>query len=226
MAPPITALVYMKAFSERVTGKNLRLLCGRPLCHWVLAALEQVPEVAEVVVNTDSGAIAAEARKFAKVTVHDRAPALRGNDMVSNQLIPWELERCGGEWFLQTHATNPLLAPETVSRGIREFFGGADGHDCLVGVTEFRKPFYRADGTPVNHDPQRLVPSQALEPVYEENSCLYLFCKAGFRRAGGRIGRRPLMFAVPPLESVDIDVEEDFTLAEALLEFRRRRNLV
>lgn len=222
MVPPITALVYMKAFSERVTGKNLRPLCGRPLCHWILETLAAVPEVDRVVVNTDSEALAAEARRFAKVTVHGRAAELRGNDLVSNQLIPWELDRCAGEWFLQTHATNPLLGPGTVSRAVRQFFTAPGGHDGLVGVTEFRKPFYRADGTPVNHDPQHLVPSQTLEPVYEENSCLYLFSKAGFRAGGSRIGRRPMMFAVSPLEAVDIDVEEDFLMAEALMAFRRR----
>jgi CMP-N-acetylneuraminic acid synthetase len=51
--------------------------------------------------------------------------------------------------------------------------------------------------------------------VYEENSNLYLFTSDQI--AGGRrMGDRPILFEVDPLEAVDIDVEADFVLAEAL----------
>jgi CMP-N-acetylneuraminic acid synthetase len=52
--------------------------------------------------------------------------------------------------------------------------------------------------------------------VYEENSCLYVFTKESFARKHRRIGVKPLMFPTPQIESVDIDDEFTFRLAELL----------
>ena len=60
-----------------------------------------------------------------------------------------------------------------------------------------------------------LLRTQDLPPVYEENSNLYLFT-ADQIAAGRRIGDRPILFEIDPLEAVDIDEEADFVLAEAL----------
>ncbi|NQT92195.1 MAG: acylneuraminate cytidylyltransferase family protein, partial [Lentisphaerae bacterium] len=55
-----------------------------------------------------------------------------------------------------------------------------------------------------------------LLPVYEENSCIYVFTVDSFHKSERRIGEKPLMFPVPPTESVDIDDEFAFRLAELL----------
>ncbi len=39
--PPITALLPMKAHSERGADKNIRPFCGRPLFHWVMGELSR-----------------------------------------------------------------------------------------------------------------------------------------------------------------------------------------
>ena len=91
----------------------------------------------------------------------------------------------------------------------------ADNHDSLFSVTRWQTRLYGADGTPINHDPDVLLRTQDLPPVYEENSNLYLFT-ADQIAAGRRIGDRPILFEIHPLEAVDIDDEHDFVLAEAL----------
>ena len=71
------------------------------------------------------------------------------------------------------------------------------------------------DGSALNHDPKVLLRTQDLPPIYEENSNLYLFTAEQI--AGGRrMGDRPILFEIDPLEAVDIDEEPDFVLAEAL----------
>ena len=82
-------------------------------------------------------------------------------------------------------------------------------------MTRWQTRLYDADGTPINHDPDVLLRTQDLPPVYEENSNLYLFT-ADQIAAGRRIGKRPILFEIDPLEAVDIDDEADFVLAEAL----------
>jgi len=61
-----------------------------------------------------------------------------------------------------------------------------------------------------------------LPPFFEENSCMYLFSAAILRQRHNRIGARPLMYEMDPLEAVDIDEETDFHLAEALFLSRDR----
>jgi CMP-N-acetylneuraminic acid synthetase len=70
----------------------------------------------------------------------------------------------------------------------------------------------------VNHDPSVLLRTQDLAPLFIENSCFFIFTPKVLRQRGNRIGERPLMFEVTPLEAVDIDTEDDFALAAAIAE--------
>ena len=73
---------------------------------------------------------------------------------------------------------------------------------------------------PLNHDPSVLLRTQDLPPVFEENSCLYVFSREGLLARRNRIGERPQMFEMDRLEALDIDDELDFRMAEIL--FRQR----
>jgi CMP-N-acetylneuraminic acid synthetase len=55
-----------------------------------------------------------------------------------------------------------------------------------------------------------------LPPIYEENSCLYIFSRQTLVERRNRLGERPLMFEIPAIEARDIDNELDFTIAETL----------
>ena len=50
----LAALVPMRHHSQRVPGKNYRPLAGKPLFHHILETLLAVPEIDEIVVDTDS----------------------------------------------------------------------------------------------------------------------------------------------------------------------------
>ena len=73
---------------------------------------------------------------------------------------------------------------------------------------------------PINHNPAILLQTQDLPPVYEENSCFYLFTRQNLLTRRNRMGERPLMFDIPRLEAIDIDEEADFEIADLLM--RRR----
>ena len=62
----------MKAYSERVAGKNMRPLNGRPLFHWIMDALHNSGVVSEIIINTDSEEIAKNAQNNFDVTIHMR----------------------------------------------------------------------------------------------------------------------------------------------------------
>jgi CMP-N-acetylneuraminic acid synthetase len=60
MNKKVVALLPIKANSERVKGKNFKLLNGKPLFQWILDALLDLPEISKVVVNTDARSILAD----------------------------------------------------------------------------------------------------------------------------------------------------------------------
>jgi CMP-N-acetylneuraminic acid synthetase len=214
----------MKGHSERVPNKNLRDFAGRPLAARILETLTRVREITRICVNTDSAAISSFVEKeFPGVIVHQRPDDLLGDTVSMNRIIAYDLSRLPGDFFLQTHSTNPLLAPRSIRKAMDAFLDGRPGHDSLFSVTRHQARFYHPDGSPVNHNPGELLRTQDLEPLYEENSCLYLFTRESFARAGARIGRSPAMFPLDPLEAVDIDEETDFLLAELLYQHQNQR---
>ena len=52
-----------------------------------------------------------------------------------------------------------------------------------------------------------------MPPIYDENSCIYIFSRKSFLKNKSRIGANPYFFKIDNLESVDIDEEFDFILA-------------
>ena len=215
--PKIKALVPMKGHSERVPNKNIRPLCGKPVFHWILESLSGSKYINEIIINTDSPEIAKSAKDHFNVTILERPDFLLG-DMVSIQpLIEYDLSQTKGEYYLQTHSTNPLVKTQTIDKAIEAFFAQTE-HDALFSVTPIKTRFYWADGCGINHDPKQLIRTQDLEPIYEENSCLYIFSRETNRNTKNRLGSNPMMFPMDRLEAIDIDDMEDFYWAEFLLE--------
>jgi CMP-N-acetylneuraminic acid synthetase len=110
-----------------------------------------------------------------------------------------------------------LLRPETINKAIEAYFSDLNKFDSLFSVTRMQTRFYWSSGKSVNHNPQELLRTQDLPPIFEENSNFYIFSKTSFLNAGNnRIGLKPQMFEMDKLEAIDIDDPEDFELAEIL----------
>jgi CMP-N-acetylneuraminic acid synthetase len=221
MTDRIVALVPMRHDSERVPGKNHRPMAGKPLYRHIVETLLAVPEIDRVVIDTDSDTIKRDAAgAFAEVVVLDRPEHLRDGNIPMNDVLMNDVRQVPAELYLQTHSTNPLLRPETVAAAVDAFLA-SPGHDSLFSVTALRTRLYWPDGRAVNHDPAVLLRTQDLPPLYEENSCLYLFTRETLERRGNRIGERPMLYEIDAEEATDIDVELDFRVAEAIYELRR-----
>ena len=213
----VVGLIPMKGHSERVPRKNLRMMAGRPLFHWVTETLLTARSIDEVVVDTDSDEIEEAVREaFPAVIVHRRPEHLHG-DMVPMHDVVTEVARTTDhDHLLQTHSTNPLLRASTVDAAIAAYLEPGD-HDSLMSVTALQTRFYFADGRPINHDPLVLTRTQDLEPVYEENSNIYIAPIDQIVESGRRVGAHPKLFPMQRDEAVDIDEELDFLVAEFLL---------
>ncbi|HEX2994691.1 MAG TPA: acylneuraminate cytidylyltransferase family protein [Anaerolineales bacterium] len=220
----LVALVPMRHHSQRVVGKNYRPLAGKPLFHHILETLLAVPEIDEVVVDTDSDPVMDGVRRhFPQVKLIDRPGHLRADDVPMNDILIHDTEQVPADFYLQTHSTNPLLEPKTVSGAIQKFLTDYPAYDSLFSVTRWQTRLYDQHGGAINHNPAELIQTQDLPPVYEENSCLYIFTRANLIERHHRIGARPLMFEIAAEEAWDIDEELDFAITDFLL---RRKNQI
>jgi CMP-N-acetylneuraminic acid synthetase len=222
MNPKIIALVPMRHHSQRVPGKNYRLIAGRPLYQHVIENLLQVGQISQVVVDTDSPDIMKGlAANFTQVKVIERPDSLRADHLSMNEILIHDVDQLSGEHFFQTHSTNPLVTPDTISRAIDSYFIKQAEFDSLFAVTKLQVRLWDSTGNPINHDPNILLQTQDLPPIFEENSCFYIFSKSNLIKRRNRLGARPQMFEISRDEAWDIDEEIDFQIAALLL---RNRN--
>lgn len=215
---PLAALVPMRHHSQRVPGKNYRPLAGKPLYQHILSTLLVVPEIGQVVVDTDSEPVLDGLRQhFPQVKIIERPKHLRADTVSMNEILLYDTSQVEADFYLQTHSTNPLLKSATISRAIQTFLADYPAHDSLFSVTRLQVRLWDKDGHAINHDPNILLQTQDLPPVYEENSCLYIFSRENLARRCNRLDERPLMFEMDAAEAWDIDEELDFAIVNFLM---------
>lgn len=219
--PSFVALVPMRHHSQRVPGKNYRLLAGKPLYRHILETLLNVPEIEQVVVDTDSEPIMDGLRRdLPQVVVLPRPPHLCADAVPMNEILMYDTGQIQADFYLQTHSTNPLLSAATISRAIQTFLTNYPTYDSLFAVTRLQVRLWDALTRPINHNPAILLQTQDLPPVYMENSCLYIFTRQNLLTRRNRLGERPLMFEIEAAEAWDIDEELDFAICDFLLSKR------
>ncbi|MDP2993847.1 MAG: acylneuraminate cytidylyltransferase family protein, partial [Anaerolineales bacterium] len=110
----------------------------------------------------------------------------------------------------------------TVSRAIQTILSDFPAHDSLFSVTRLQTRLYDQHGQALNHDPNILFRTQDLPPVYEENSCMYIFTRENLSRRRNRLGERPMLFEMDAAEAWDIDEELDFAITDFLMKQRTK----
>ncbi len=222
--PKIVALVPMRHHSQRIPGKNYRLLAGKPLYQHIIGSLLACPEISQVVVDTDSQPIMEGVQHdFPTVLLLERPEHLRADTVSMNSILEYDTAQVAADFYLQTHSTNPLLRPSTISRAIQTMLSNVPEYDSLFSVTRLQVRLWDQFGHAINHDPAVLIQTQDLNPVYEENSCIYIFTRPSLVQRHNRLGINPLFFEIDAAEAWDIDEELDFAIAEFLMQLPTMR---
>lgn len=213
----MVALLPIKGNSERVPGKNFKEFRGKPLFLWILETLLKIDRIELIVINTD---VSEKFKRFdlhlnSRIMIRERAAEIRGDHVSMNKVIQNDIGAVKSDNYLMTHTTNPLISAETINTAINKYYlSTEEGFDSLFSVNQFKSRFYTSDLKPLNHNPDDLIRTQDLKPIYEENSCLYLFNNESFKSTKARIGRTPNILVTPYYESVDIDDYESWQQAE------------
>lgn len=215
MSQRIAAIVPMRHNSERVPGKNYRNFNGKPLFHHIVQSLIEVETLTEVIIDTDSPTVIEHTRKhFPKAIILERPEHLRDGNIPMNDVLLNIIRQVDADFYLQTHSTNPLLSGATINKAVSTFLKNYPIHDSLFSVTRLQTRLWDQLARAVNHNPAILLRTQDLPPIYEENSCIYIFEKSTLQQRHNRIGARPYLFEIARHEALDIDEATDFLVAE------------
>ncbi|WP_219576762.1 acylneuraminate cytidylyltransferase family protein [Vibrio parahaemolyticus] len=228
--PKVVALLPMKANSSRVPGKNFKDFCGKPLFRWILDSLLAVEEIDQVIINTDAREILAENGLVDtdRIVIRDRKKEICGDDVSMNIVLADDVANVEADIYMMTHTTNPLLSSSTIRAAITQYKEALSSSkaDSLFTVNKIQTRFYTESCKPINHDPDNLIPTQDLEPWFEENSNLYLFNRDSFNSTNARIGSKPTMMVSPALECSDIDTPDDWDRAVVMTHYMLDKGLV
>ena len=208
----------MRHHSQRVPQKNFRTLAGKPLYHHILTTLQNCPEVDTIAVDTDSLEIISGIKSnFPKVVIIERPDHLRADSISMNEILLYDISQIPANLYLQTHSTNPLVRSSTFSKALQTLSENYPGYDSLFGVTRLQVRLWDQVAKPINHNPAILLQTQDLPPVFEENSCCYLFTRQTMENHRNRLGDRPYLFEIDRSEAWDIDEEIDFQIVDLLM---------
>lgn len=204
--------IPIKTNSERVPGKNLRVLNGKKLYEYICEHVNEANVFDDVYIDTNSKEIAQYAEEMGFRTI-ERKPELALNTANGNDLLVYHYETFPSyDYYFQLFATAPYMQPETI-RICYEKLITSEAYDSCFTALENHSFYWYAD-TPINYRPDILPRSQDMMPVVEETTGLYGITNESLGKYRCRIGRKPYMHFVNKFEAVDINTEEDFKVAE------------
>lgn len=206
--------IPIKAQSERVPGKNLRMLNGKKLYEHICEHVLEANVFDDVWIDTNSEEIAAYAAAHG-IGVIERKPELLLNSANGNDLLMHHYSLYPDyDYYFQLFATAPFLQPGTIRQCFEKLTMSGKYDSCLTAV-EHHGFFWRGDA-PVNYRPGILPRSQDLQPVLEETTGLYGISRGALEHYRCRIGSNPFMCVVDKFEAVDINTETDMVIAEII----------
>lgn len=229
------AFIFARGGSKGLPGKNVRLLCGKPMIAWAIEQAKAVKRIERVIVSTDSEEIAAVSRQYGAETPFMRPDELARDD--SPEWLAWRhalnyLQSEGSlpDAMVSVPATAPLRNPEDIERCLDDFALG--GADVVVTVSEaHRSPYFNMvkrneDGTvslvipPVTN----VVRRQDAPTVFDMATVAYVAAPQFVLTRNALFEGRMRAVTVPVERAIDVDTLLDFRIAECLMKERLHEN--
>ncbi len=219
----ITCFLPCRKGSERVPRKNVRPIAGKPfgLLEIKLNQLLSTTLIDRVLLSTNDEEIMdfAASVKDKRLEVRAREESLSASCTSTDDLITYVGSQVEEGHVLWTHVTSPFIGAAQYDEILRTYLRELDnGYDSLMTVSELQGFIWDDNGS-VNYDRgvEKWPRTQTLAPLYEVNSGAFIAPASVYRERKDRIGANPFKYKLGKVQGFDIDWEEDFRIAEALL---------
>lgn len=207
----VVSFIPIKLDNQRLPGKNLLDLEGRPVCDYIFKTVEEIDEIDEKYVYCSDEAIVPYIPQG--LTFLKRDKYLDGYLVKGLEIIEAFVNDVDADVYVLTHATQPFTKADSLRNALAKVTSGEyDSAFSAVVLQDYM--WYK--GKPFNYDLTDIVRTQELEPVYMETGAFFIFRKEVFTKLHRRIGENPYIYEIDQFEAVDIDTAQDFEFAKAV----------
>ncbi len=214
------AIIPAKSHSQRISGKNMKPLNGKPMLQYTIEAAMKSNCFNLVFVSSENEEICSLADKLG-ATGYLRDKELSSDTATVNQVLKDVLDSFKTESFAVLLPTSPLRTAEDIKEAYNQFTESKV--DCLMSVIPIEYPhewsLKVSNGGLMPFDKEGYSTiRQKLEPTYKHDGSI-IMCKAElFLKSKDWIDMMPMPYYSDKYRAVDVNTELDFKLAELLME--------
>ena len=214
MNKKLSAIIAVRKGSKRVIGKNIRPFANTSLLEIKIKQLLRTSGINEIIVSSDC-------EKMLNLAKIHGANAIKRDTEYTSDTVPMNkvykhlASLASNKHILYVHVTSPLLKDTSLQNAIVKYQNLPDRYDSLATVKGLKEYLWSPNG-PINYDPSCHPRSQDLQEIYALNFAINIIGKDLMLKRKNIIGAKPFLFALDKIESIDVDHEEDFLLAELI----------
>lgn len=214
------AFIPVRGGSKSIPLKNIKLLCGKPLVCWSIEALENCPEVDEIVIATDSDEIwsAVESYNYKKATLYRRS-AENASDTASTESVMLEyiynIKIANDTIFMLVQATSPLTETIHFTEALRIY--SENKYDSIITCVRNYRFFWNEDGTSMNYDYMNRPRRQNFKGILMENGAFYINTIKNILSNNNRLSGNIGIYEMPEYTATEIDEHDDWIILENMM---------
>lgn len=235
----ILGTICCRGGSKGVEGKNIRPLHGKPLIAYTTASALASHLLTDIVVSTDSPAIAAAAREHGIQHIIDR-PAVLASDTASkwpvfiHALESYEtMKGVSVDYLVDMDVTVPLKTTEDIDAAIQVALNDPQTDVVITAYEPERNPYFNMmetgeDGFAqiVKKGASPIVRRQDAPAVYSLCPAAYVIKRAALYAYDHWSQARCKLHIIPRAHAVDIDSDFDLALVEFLMQSKDGTKLI
>ena len=221
------AFIPVRGGSKSIPLKNIKILNGKPLVYWTVAAACDCDYIDRVYVATDSDEIkraislfsVEDKERFKKVYVIGRSEE-SASDTASTESAMLEFARkYEFESIVLIQATSPMLTGADLDNGFMVYEG--NDTDSVLSVVPQKRFMWQIDdegiAAPSNYDIFRRPRRQEFEEYYVENGAFYITSRELLLKSENRVSGNIRVALMSEDSYYEIDEPDDFRVVEALM---------
>ena len=217
----LTALIPARLGSKRIPGKNIKKFFGKPLIEWTVSAAKSSEIFDKIIISTNDNMIAEMYSKSSAVTLLWRSDNISMDNTPMTSVINDFLAHTNlANNFCVLQPTSPLRNSQHVIEAYKLFqkYGRS-----IVSARILDHPIewsfqLNEDGEIPNRfvDSLKNKRSQDFKKSYELNGAMYFYKIKEYLKYKSQIIPNSKVYEMNFLESIDIDTEQDFKMAELI----------
>lgn len=219
----VLAVIPARQGSKGLPGKNTRMLAGKPLLGWTIAAAQNSQLIDRLVLSSNDPL----AMEYA-LSVNCEVPFVRtkelSNDTTSGvDVVLDAIQRCAGfDYVVLLQPTSPLRTASDIDNSL-QFVVQHKANSCISIVESLSNPhwmYFRNSQNQLEQvlDSPKITQRQDLPSVYEPNGAIYIADIKWLLLERSLITAETIGYEMPTDRSIDIDNIDDFNEAESYLQ--------